>query len=792
LLAILLYVAVTIGLIVLWRRFVQPISTAAAVALVLIPFCFTGRALLSGKVYGPIDLPFVSEPLRNYAADYGTEQIHHAGLSDLYSQQIPWQAAVRQALAKGEWPVWNPYLLCGTILAANMQAAPYDIVQLLGLLLPHAQALTFAAAMTFFLGALFTFAFLRALGCSEGSALIAAGGYVFSAMLAFFVAWPLGRVWAFFPLVLLGVRLLVRETDLRAGILLTTSLVLTIFAGHPESILHLVFTGAIYGGYELFATKRWRSIGLAAICGGLALLLTAVALLPFLSVAPHTVEYKLRREKFATAAFDIPATVVARRAVASVIPFAGGRPEGGRQAHAWEPTSLRTGSVILALALMALVVARRQRDTWFFFALFLFMGCAGLNAFPVGDLLHALPLFDIALNERLAFAAVFALCVLAAFAVDAVGSRERMAGSSRARLVAMAKLIAIPLLLLIAMGIGAMLLRDGEIAAGTDPTLIIILTLAELVPLAVLALLVAFRPHPAAILALVLAQRVISDGGIYPTLPEKAFYPEVPVLREIRKDTETPFRITGFAYALVPDTAALYGLEDVRGYEAMTFQRLHDTYPLWCRSQPVWFNLVEDPGRSFLSFLNVKYAIGSRLYGPTEPWKLVLEDRDTRLFENTRVLPRAFVPRRVRYERTDRAVLAGMSRTEDFAQTAWITVPEYPAHEIHNGPGTLEVRREGLTYEIAADMELDGWVVISDSKWPGWRAYIDGKRVETHYANHAFIGVFVPKGRHSLRVVFRPEAFTRGRNITFFTVAALIAFFVLRRYRLQKPGAVRV
>jgi hypothetical protein len=522
----------------------------------------------------------------------------------------------------------------------------------------------------------------------------------------------------------------------------------------------------------------------------LSLLLTAVALLPFLSVAPQTVEYKLRREKFATAAFDIPATLVARRAVTSVIPFAGGRPEGGRQAHAWEPTSLRVGSVILALALMALLVARRRRDTWFFFALFVFMGCAGLNAFPVGDLLHALPLFDIALNERLAFAAVFALCVLAAFTVDVVGSRERVAGTSRQSRAA-ATLIAIPLLLLIATGLGAMFLRDGEIAAGTDPTLIIILTLAELVPLAALALLLAFRAHPATVLALVLAQRLLSDGGIYPTLPEKAFYPEVPVLREIAKDTQTPFRITGLAYALVPDTAALYGLEDVRGYEAMTFQRLHDTYPLWCRSQPVWFNLVEDPGRSFLSFLNVKYAIGSSLYGPTEPWKLVLEDRDTRLFENTRVMSRAFVPRRIRYERTDRAVLAGMHRTADFAQTAWITVPKYQPHEIHNGPGTLDVRRDGLAYEIAADMELDGWVVISDSKWPGWRAYIDGQRVETHYANHAFIGVFVPKGRHSLRVVFQPEAFTRGRNITFFTAIGLIAFFVLRRYRLQKPRSVR-
>ena len=802
-LAIVLYTAATLCLIALWRRFVSPISNAAALALILLPLCFTGRALLSGKVYAPIDLPFVSEPLANYRADYGVEKPHHAGLSDLYMQIIPWQSAVRQALAQGEWPVWNPYLLCGSILAANMQAAPYDAVQLLGLLLPHAQALTFAAAFTFFIGALFTFAFLRALGCGEIPSLIGAAGYVFCAILAFFVAWPLGRVWTFLPLVLLGVRLVVRETNLRAAVMLTTALVLTIFAGHPESVLHIVFCGSIYGLYEVFVTKRPRTIGLAALCGVLALLLTAVSLLPFLAVAPHTMEYETRREQYAPARFDIPAEVVWRRAATSLFPFAGGRPEYGENAPRWDASPMRVGSVILALACVALLVARRRRDTWFFFGFFLFMACAGLNAFPVGDLLHALPLFDIALNERLGFAAVFALCVLAAFALEAWPERDRRLGAGGTAAGAAAPRAAAPhgaavivVVVGVLLGLGSALLRDAEIRAGTDPALVALFTAAELVPLAILAVLLALRVRPRyalpAVLALVLLQRVVEDGRIYPTLPEKAFYPEVPVLRHVRDDPATPFRTVGLFYALVPDTAALYGLEDPRGYEAMTFKRLHETYGLWSRPQPVSFNIVEDKSRTFLSFLNVKYAIGSLDAQPDEQWRVVAEDRQTRLLENTRVVPRAFVPRRVRYERNHEAVLRGMRFTEDFAQTAWLEVPHYVPHEIWNGPGTLTTRRVGLAYEIDAVMELDGWVVISDSKWPGWRAYIDGRRVETHYANHAFIGVFVPKGKHHLRVVFQPEAFTRGRNVTLVTLAGLIAYFALRRYRLKHPRTVRV
>ena len=780
-LAILLYVAVTVGLIALWRRYVQPLSRGAAIALLLLPLCFTGRALLTGKVYAPVDLAMLAEPLNNYAADYGMEKAHHAGLSDLYMQIIPWQSAVRQALAAGEWPVWNPYLLCGSILAANMQAAPYDAIQLLGLVLPHSQALTFGAAMTFFLAALFTFGFVRALGCSEPAALVAAAGYTFSAILALFVGWPLGRVWTYLPLVLLAVRFLVRDASerkpLRGAILLTTALVLTIFAGHPESVLHIVFAGSIYGVYELVMRWRehgrapWRTIGIATLCGVIALGLTAISLLPFLSVTPHTIEYEVRRDQYATASFDIPAHVVLARAASSLFPFAGGRPEGGRPAHQWDASPMRVGSVILALALTALLLARKRRDTWFFFGLFVVMACAGLNAFPIGDLLHALPLFDIALNERLGFVAVFALCVLAAFALDAWPQRDDV--HHRAWSAA-----GITLTVGVLLAIGATLLREGEILAGTDPALIIVSTLAELLPLAILAALLVLRIRPAhalpAVLALVLVQRVIEDGGMYPALPEKMFYPRIPILRHMQEDPGGPFRIVGLHYALIPDTAALYGLEDVRGYEAMTFRRLHETYPFWSRPQPVSFNVVEDKDRSFLSFLNVKYAIGSLDQQPNETWKLVLEDRQSRLFENTRVVPRAFLPRRIRYAPNDDAVLRGMAMTTDLAETAWITVPHYTPHEIANGPGTLHVRRNGLAYEIDATLEAPSWIVLSDSKWPGWRAYIDGQRVETHYANHAFLGVFVPtKGKHQLRIVFQPEAFTRGRNITLFTIALL-------------------
>ena len=410
-----------------------------------------------------------------------------------------------------------------------------------------------------------------------------------------------------------------------------------------------------------------------------------------------------------------------------------------------------------------------------------------------------------ALNERLAFAASCSLSILAGLAIDALAgsagvSPARVARHSTAdgtsalpgRVAIIAALIAL------ALGLGTYAAWAHEIKVGVDPNVIRTVAFAEVLPLIVVAILL-FARTPLrialpAILILILVQRIVTDGSIYPSLPQHDFYPKIPLIRAIPRDSKEPFRVAGEHFVLIPDSAAIYQLEDPRGYEAMTFARLADTYPVWSIPQPVSFNAIGDLQPPFLSFLNIKYAIVPMPVKVTEGWREVMKDRSAKLFENTRVLPRAFVPQHIRYERSGGPVVKAMTAAKDFSDMAWIEVPEMQPHEIANGPGTLTLHKDGFGLSIDAVMSGDGWVVASQSAWTGWRAYIDGRRVQTRYANHAFVGVFVPKGRHNVKLQYLPESFTRGRNISFTTLGALIvaAIFPSARRRFQKPRAVGV
>jgi uncharacterized membrane protein YfhO len=48
-------------------------------------------------------------------------------------------------------------------------------------------------------------------------------------------------------------------------------------------------------------------------------------------------------------------------------------------------------------------------------------------------------------------------------------------------------------------------------------------------------------------------------------------------------------------------------------------------------------------------------------------------------------------------------------------------------------------------------------------------------------ANLAFLSVYVPQGRHHLRMVYLPDAFVRGRAISLGTVLLLSIVIIIRR-----------
>ncbi|HET7710972.1 MAG TPA: YfhO family protein, partial [Thermoanaerobaculia bacterium] len=544
----------------------------------------------------------------------------------------------------------------------------------------------------------------------------------------------------------------------------TMALILLVLSGHPESMLHVVALGVAYGIFKIVGTRGERLpqtivAGLAAAAVTLAV--CAIFLLPFLDAMVQSEEYIHRATGREHHEERAPWTRVAHEASVSILPLLEGRP--GIAARRHDPAvqhhwvgSAYAGSLLFPLAFLAIAAGHRS-DRWFFVAAGVIGFLAGVSAPGAVDVLARLPLFSIAVNVRLIGFAALSLSVLAAFGVDMLAPRRRLAG------VLFGSTGVVLLITLFALAPNAM--NEGlplewvrvEAFRAVAPIL-----------LGAPALLVSGPQRlPAAMLALLLLQRGGETAGTRPATPGAAFYPPFPGLA-LLKNPE-PFRVVGEGDILVPNTATHYRLEDVRGFEALTLARLHETYRLWCIKQPVWSNRVDDLTKPFLSMMNVRFALAKPRKVPPAGWVRLGAFGDYDVLENTRVLPRAFVPQIVHTGRRD--TVLEMLLLNDFSRQAWIA--EGAKATVANGPGSVRAARSGTGLRLRATMVHPGWVVVSNAAWKGWRARdANGRDLPLTTANHAFLGIHVPQGEHDIRLEYRPRSFELGAAIS--GVAALL------------------
>ncbi len=781
--ALLLYLITAAVLLGVTHAWITRLSRAVTVVLLLLPLLFTGRALLTGRLYAPVELAYTTEPLASWRSELHVPPSQNPMLSDITFQLIPWRQAVRSAIARGEWPLLNPYEGCGDVLAGEAQPAPFSPFTLAALLLPVVASFGFTAAIAFFLAGLGTFLLARELASSELASLAAAAVFTLSAPIALQILWPLGFAWAMLPLVLTAGRRVITSPTLRSTVVLAAVLTIESLAGHPETLLHVTVIGAVYGLYELLRPgrqQRGRALVCAVTAGSVALLLSSIALLPFLDASRQTVEHLIRVTYFAQGPLRVRAGLARTALLSDLLPFA----------RASLPPFLISraegGSIALALALFALWRSR-ARERWFFAALGVVCLLAGAQAWPIAHLLHRIPPLNLAMNDRLAGAVPLCLAVLTAFAFDVMGknggrtlqserpwSDESGPGSERnpAQSIGLesptyvASTLAAVLLLL---GAGAIAMRAGSIDI---PRFV-----GEMIPLALATLVVLGVPKRTVALpllfALILLQRTISDGNLVPVNEPRIAFPPLPILRTLEATGE-PFRIVAKGAAFFPNTATMYGLEDARVMTAMMLTAFDDTFPAWCRRGGFGFNQVDDLTRPMLSMLNIRFAIVPEGEDIPPGWRNVASDHGSRLVENEHVLGRAFVPRTIRVGVAND--IEDMSAATDFAEVAWLDLPG-TARDEPNGPGSVVVHRGGF-FDVT--MQQQGFVVLSESAWSGWRAHVDGRRAKIIRANHAFLAVFVPSGHHTLRLEYLPRAFVTGRAISFGTMAALLFFFAGR------------
>ncbi len=170
-----------------------------------------------------------------------------------------------------------------------------------------------------------------------------------------------------------------------------------------------------------------------------------------------------------------------------------------------------------------------------------------------------------------------------------------------------------------------------------------------------------------------------------------------------------------------------------------------------------------------LSLINQPTATSRSVILSTEGNYRQAHSGDVKIYENLDVLPRAFIVHQAAEVKNDDQAIAHMRDPAfDPHQTLVRVIPGTESKTMivlgqaspNDTAGIVSYQPERV--EITATLESPGWLVLTDTHYPGWLARVNGQPADILPANLMFRAVELPAGQHRIIFEFNPQSLSIG------------------------------
>lgn len=731
--------------------------------------------------------------------------------ADPTTQTYPWTVYAHEHLRKGDFPLWNTRMFCGTPFVANRLTGLFDPLILLPVwLLPPISALSVFYFIHYFFAAWFMYLFLKGLGIGRWAAGFGAIAYIFQGA---YVPW-MGFIVADKAYLPMSFYYLHKSIDRRDTVGISGFIIsfgLLAITAYPQMVVFAVY---IFTAWVLFAYGAGFKSAVKRLGGLVAMLLLAFLLgamqhlpaLEFFSLSLRAQpEFALELgSKTGLEEYDSPLSLLA-----IFFPTLWGDyladPMSSLPQFVLRIYNHAYVGILAAIGFLFFPMVWRDRRARFFTILALIgLSFIAWHSFYM-FIVQILPGFRIS-TVKPDFLTLTFMIIVASFVLDRLLGKLK-ADESLAK--KFGRVYGWLLGAIVGMGIVLVISR---IWPGLDPRGIekLGIIFGHLIFVWLAGALLYFymrgrlRMHLAAagIIVLLIVNLVPYHEHFMPLVPKGRVAFETASLEYLQEkmEEEGPFRIfRDRTYVLSPNTLMIYGLDEPGGFDSFIsvdyahFFRTID--PRMSRNS----RTLDLPGdyihyrQPFWSFLNIRYLLSPNPMPSLPPPWVEVEDLDLVMYENTEWLPRWFlVPRIIPVETIEEGYLGSQAidpnREAVVVGIEHVDIPPALLEHVPDEriPGSVEMVRYGAD-ELMLDVSSNraSFLVFSDTYFPGWRAWVDDEEVEIYRTDAVVKGIVVPEGEHRVRFLYDPPLYKIGW-ILFFIGLVLTPFAMKPMKRLME------
>jgi hypothetical protein len=196
---------------------------------------------------------------------------------------------------------------------------------------------------------------------------------------------------------------------------------------------------------------------------------------------------------------------------------------------------------------------------------------------------------------------------------------------------------------------------------------------------------------------------------------------------------------------------------------------------------------ITKPSRLF-ELLNLKYILTNGLIKDSA-YSKVYSNGNLNIYQTPASLPKAFIVHKAKVIPDRDNILKTLS--DDSFNFRDTVILEEPVNLAGVNKVVLAAEPEPViaTYSpnrvvIKADTKADGYLILCDNYYPGWRAYVDARRTRILRANYILRAVPLHPGNHTIEFIYSPASLKIGAFITLsFLALSIIMLIILIKKR---------
>lgn len=239
----------------------------------------------------------------------------------------------------------------------------------------------------------------------------------------------------------------------------------------------------------------------------------------------------------------------------------------------------------------------------------------------------------------------------------------------------------------------------------------------------------------------------------------------------------------GMRESLLPDLGMVEQLPSANTFEPLVESRY---YALLQGVE----RMPSEAAMRVLGMMNVAYILSPSLERAAE---VAYRAPTVTVYRNPYLLPRAYTLCRARVLTAEQAVRELASVDFDPTQEVILEPPALPQATGCNWQPATVLRSVPNRVTIETSLPQPGYLVLADTFYPGWQAFVDGHRAEIMRANYAFRAVQLTEGEHQVVFEYRPGSLTAGvicsaAAVSMVAVARIAASYLDTRSRNRRAG----